>query len=173
MSERSARIGRAMIAQLPALRRYALGLAGQAAAADDLVQDCIENAWRRSESLQDESRIGAWLRTILFNAYIDERRQLRNRIKAVETEVLENLPDRSLNAETQQELRQVLHAAATLTPQHRQVLLLVGVEGLSYRDVADEIGVPVGTVMSRLARARDQLRLALEAGVHHTGPQAG
>ena len=66
-------------------------------------------------------------------------------------------------------MQQVLRAASTLTPQHRQVLLLVGVEGLSYREAAEETGVPVGTVMSRLARARDQLRLAVEAGA----PQAG
>ena len=173
MSQRSARVGRAMIAQLPALRRYALGLTGQSASADDLVQDCIERALRRIESLQDESKIGAWLRTILFNAFIDERRQLRSRIEAVETELLEHLPDPRLNAETRLELQQVLHAASTLTPQHRQVLLLAGVEGLSYRDMAEEVGVPLGTVMSRLARARDQLRLALEAGGPRAGPAAG
>ncbi len=166
------RAGRAMVAQLPALRRYALGLTGQAAAADDLVQDCIERALRRIDSLQDESRIGAWLRTILFNAFIDGRRQLRSRAESVETELLETLPDPGSNAQTRHELQQVLRAASTLTPQHRQVLLLVGVEGLSYREVAEEIGVPLGTVMSRLARARDQLRSVLEAGAPHAGAAA-
>ena len=82
-----------MVAQLPALRRYALGLTGQHASADDLVQDCIERALRRLASLDDENRIGAWLRTILFNAFVDERRQLRHRGETVETEFLETLPD--------------------------------------------------------------------------------
>ena len=167
MTERAGRVGRAMVAQLPALRRYALGLTGQSASADDLVQDCIERALRRIESLQDESRIGAWLRTILFNAFMDERRQLRSRAEAVETELLETLPDLGSDAQKRHELIQVLRAAFTLTPEHRQVLLLVGVEGLSYREVAGEVGVPIGTVMSRLARARDQLRLALEAGANN------
>ena len=86
--------------------------------------------------------------------------------------MLETLPDLTSNAQTRHELQQVLRAASTLSPQHRQVLLLVGVEGLSYREVAEEVGVPLGTVMSRLARARDQLRAALEAGAPDAGAAA-
>ncbi len=172
MSERAGRLGAAMVAQLPALRRYALGLTGQHASADDLVQDCIERALRRLASLEDEDRIGAWLRTILFNAFVDDRRQLRHRVETVETEFLETLPDLGHDPRRRLELQQVLRVASTLTPQHRQVLLLVGVEGLSYREVAEEIGVPVGTVMSRLARARDQLRVALDTGARQAGAAA-
>ena len=161
MTDRGGRLGRAMVAQLPALRRYALGLTGQAAAADDLVQDCLERALRRLGSLQDENKAGAWLRTILFNVFVDGRRQLRSRGETGEAALLD-LADPASDPHTRQELQQVLQAAGRLSPEHRQVLLLVGVEGLSYREVAGEIGIPVGTVMSRLARARDHLRSLLE-----------
>ena len=147
-----------MIAQLPALRRYALGLTGNAAAADDLLQDCVERALRRIETLEDDKRVAAWLRSILFNLFIDERRRFASRGQEVEASELDAVIDTRAAPDMQQEASEVLRAAATLSPQHRQVLLMVGVEGLSYREVADEIGLPIGTVMSRLARARDQLR---------------
>lgn len=164
-TERSRRLGRAMIGHLPALRRYALGLSGNMSAADDLVQDCIERALRRMEALQEEDRMAGWLRSILFNLFIDARRQTTTRGQGVQLDVVENLPSAASRPDAVHEAGEVLHAAAFLSPQHRQVLILVGVEGLSYREAADELGVPLGTVMSRLARARDQLRLLLETGV--------
>ena len=154
-----------MIAQLPALRRYALGLTGNTAAADDLMQDCVERALRRIETLEDDQRVAAWLRSILFNLFIDERRRFRSRGLEVEADELNAVVDIGAAPDMQQEASEVLRAAATLSPQHRQVLLMVGVEGLSYREVADEIGLPIGTVMSRLARARDQLRERLSGAV--------
>jgi RNA polymerase sigma-70 factor (ECF subfamily) len=154
-----------MVAQLPALRRYALGLSGSVPAADDLVQDCIERALRRAETLQSEDKMAGWLRSILFNLFVDGRRQMRHRGESVQLEVVENSPGHGGQPDRQHEAQQVLRATSFLSPEHRQVLLLVGVEGLSYREAAAELGVPVGTVMSRLARARDQLRAQLERGV--------
>jgi RNA polymerase sigma-70 factor (ECF subfamily) len=150
-----------MIGHLPALRRYALGLSGNRQAADDLVQDCIERALRRMDTLADEDRLGPWLRSILFNIFIDGRRASRGRGETAEASMLDQLVDTGTQPDVQQEASEVLRATATLPPLHRQVLVLVGVEGLSYREVAEELRVPVGTVMSRLARARDQLREAL------------
>jgi RNA polymerase sigma-70 factor, ECF subfamily len=150
-----------MIGHLPALRRYALGLSGDRQAADDLVQDCIERALRRIDTLADEDRLAAWLRSILFNVFIDGRRISRGRDETAEAGLLDKLVDRGTQPDVRQEANEVLRATTALTPLHRQVLVLVAVEGLSYREVADELGVPVGTVMSRLARARDQLRMAL------------
>ena len=163
-AERERRLGRAMIASLPALRRYALGLTGGAALADDLVQDCIERALPRLGTLENEDRITPWLRTILFSVFVDERRRWRNRVVTTEPDVLEMMVDRSAAPDVREELAQTLRAMAVLPPQHKQVLFLVGVEGLGYREAAAELGVPIGTVMSRLARARDQLREALGAG---------
>ncbi len=162
-AERERRLSRAMIASLPALHRYALGLTGSAALADDLVQDCIERALPRLDTLENEDRITPWLRTVLFSVFIDERRRWRNRVATAEPDVLEMMVDRSAAPEMREELAQTLRAMAALPLQHRQVLFLVGVEGLGYREAAEELGVPIGTVMSRLARARDQLREVLGA----------
>ena len=149
-----------MIASLPALRRYALGLSGSAASADDLVQDCIERALPRLEMLENDDRITSWLRTILFSIFIDERRRSRLAVTA-EPDALEMIVDRSAAPEMREELAETLRAMNVLAPLHRQVLFLVGVEGLGYRETAEELGVPIGTVMSRLARAREHLRDAL------------
>jgi RNA polymerase sigma-70 factor (ECF subfamily) len=150
-----------MVGHLPALRRYALGLAGDRHAADDLVQDCIERALRRIDTLADEQKLAAWLRSILFNVFIDGRRSSRSRGETAEAALLDELVDPATQPDVHQEAKEVLRATATLTPEHRQVLLLIAGQGLSYREVADELAVPIGTVMSRLARARDQLREAL------------
>jgi RNA polymerase sigma-70 factor (ECF subfamily) len=167
--DRSTRLGHLIVGHLPALRRYALGLAGDRQTADDLVQDCIERALRRIDTLVDEQRLGGWLRSILFNVFIDGRRAARTRGEIVEEGVLEELPDTTVQPDMRQEANEVLRATATLTPLHRQVLLLIAAQGLSYREVAEELGVPVGTVMSRLARAREQLRRALAERTAVTG----
>ncbi len=153
--------GQALIAQLPALRRYARGLCGNAAAADDLVQDCIERALRRAATLDDIGRIAPWLRAIVYNLFVDGVRQRRYRGVHVDMGDLENDIALSLAPQDTSDMRDFVRAAMALSAEHRQILLLVGVEGLSYRDVAEELSVPIGTVMSRLARAREKLRAAL------------
>ena len=161
--ERERRLGRAILAALPALRRYAVGLCGNASLADDLVQNCVERALRGLGTLHDENRLKAWLRSILFSVFIDDRRQWHSRVETLEPDILEAMVDETVRPDVRHELAQTLQAMTRLTPQHRQALLLVGVEGLSYRETAEELGLPIGTVMSRLARARDQLREALGA----------
>ena len=175
-----------MVSQLPALRRYALGLSSNAAAADDLVQDCIERAIRRLDTLQSGDpprRASRARRTALSepgarmglhrNLFIDERRKLRNRSGREETDQLDDVADIAAGPDLKQETDEILRATARLALPHRQVLLLVAVEGLSYRQAAEELGVPIGTVMSRLARARDQLREILSGGATEVPVQAG
>jgi RNA polymerase sigma-70 factor (ECF subfamily) len=152
-----------LIGQLPALRRYATGLTGRAAEADDLVQDCIERALRRQDGLQAREKMGAWLRSILHNVFIDDLRRRRARGTSVDVRDLEDDLVLSAPPEDRAGMQDVLRATMALSVEHRQILLLVGVEGLSYREVAEELGVPLGTVMSRLARARERLREKLEA----------
>jgi RNA polymerase sigma-70 factor (ECF subfamily) len=156
----------ALTAQLPGLRRYATALVGNAAAADDLVQDCIERALRQASKLEELQRIGGWLRSILHNLYIDDLRRKRRQGVSVDLADVENsfaavTPVRDHGAVIDFE-----RALATLSLEHRQILLLVGLEGMNYREVAAELDIPIGTVMSRLARARQQLRG--ETG--HTSP---
>jgi RNA polymerase sigma-70 factor (ECF subfamily) len=136
-------------------------LAGRAGEADDLVQDCIERALRQPDSLREAHRMGAWLRSIVFNLYVDETRRWRNRRMVDVTDMQDDLA-LSTPPEDRVGLRDFSTAMQSLSAEHRQILLLVGVEGLSYREIAVELGVPVGTVMSRLARARERLRAALE-----------
>ncbi len=152
-----------LIAHLPALRRYATGLAGRAAEADDLVQDCIERALRRQDGLQQRESMGAWLRSILHNVFVDDLRRRRVRGTMVDVRDLEDDLALSTQPEDRAGMQDFYAATMKLSLEHRQILLLVGVEGLSYREVAAELGVPIGTVMSRLARARDRLREALES----------
>jgi RNA polymerase sigma-70 factor (ECF subfamily) len=150
---------------LPRLRRYAIALAGDVSTADDLVQDCMERAWKNRSAMKDERALFAWLRTILHNANIDRVRLRRRRPE--EAESLDAVTDTLPNGAAADELalsRDFLRAMNRLTIEHRQVLLLIGLESLSYREVADELGVPIGTVMSRLARARERLRALLEDG---------
>ena len=152
----------ALVAQLPALRRYAVALVGNAALADDLVQDCIEKALGQEAQLRELERLGGWLRRILHNLYIDEMRRGKRRGREYDiTELADHLelsepaPDNSAKLE-------FVHAVNRLSLEHRQILLLVSVEELSYREIADELEIPLGTVMSRLARARERLRSVLQ-----------
>lgn len=155
----------ALIAQLPALRRYAAALAGSIAAGDDLVQDCLERALRQAGTLRDHRRLAAWLRSILYNLYVDELRRRRSR--GIEEEISSLADDVALSVPPAERgsFRDFTAAMNALTAEHRQILLLVGLEGMSYREIAAELGVPIGTVMSRLARARERLRGMLEYGV--------
>ncbi|MEI9932556.1 MAG: RNA polymerase sigma factor [Rhizomicrobium sp.] len=154
-----------LIAQLPALRRYAVALVGNPAFADDLVQDCVERALRRPDSLRDRQRLLGWLRSILHNLYIDELRRRKGRGREEDIGDLSDTLALSVPARDRGEFHDLIAAMATLNVEHRQILLLVGLEGLNYREIAEELDVPAGTVMSRLARAREKLRMALDGGV--------
>jgi RNA polymerase sigma-70 factor (ECF subfamily) len=153
----------ALVAQLPSLRRYAVALAGNAALADDLVQDAIERAIRRSEQLRDLARLPGWLRRIVHNLYVDEIR--RGRGRGTEQDITELADDLSLSvaAYDGMAIREFSKALDALSVEHRQILLLVGLEEMNYREIAEELDIPMGTVMSRLARARERLRSLLQS----------
>jgi RNA polymerase sigma-70 factor (ECF subfamily) len=153
----------ALIAQLPALRRYATALSGNAALADDLVQDGLERALTRAATLQQPERLGAWLRSIVHNLYLDELR--RRRVRGVPVDMADMANDLALSTQPANHggMADLTRAMAALSVEHRQILVLAGVEELSYREIAEELAVPLGTVMSRLARARAALRGVLEA----------
>jgi RNA polymerase sigma-70 factor (ECF subfamily) len=157
-----------LIGLLPSLRRYARAISGDAALADDLVQDSIERALARAATLRQPDRLGAWMRGIVHNLYLDELR--RRRVRGVRVDVEDMSDDLALSthagggAPDHAPLDAVARAMQGLSLEHRQILVLAGVEELPYRAIAEELQVPMGTVMSRLARARAALRRALESG---------
>jgi RNA polymerase sigma-70 factor (ECF subfamily) len=142
---------------LPALRRYARALTGDTTAADDLVQDCAERALSRAHLWRSPGNMRAWLFTIMHNLNANNRRRIaiRPRLAAIE-----DVPEPSWPAGQFEHLaaRQTLAALRQLSDDHREVLTLVAIEGMAYAEVAEVLGLPAGTVMSRLSRARDHLR---------------
>lgn len=151
----------AILACIPQLRRYARGLTGQRERADDLVQDTLERAWNRFSLWQRRGEVRAWLFALMHNLFIDRVRSPRGRL---EEPAGDALPDMAGGAAPTDrlELRDLDRALQRLPAEQREVLLLVAVEELSYKDLAAILGVPLGTVMSRLSRAREGLRADLE-----------
>jgi len=138
--------------------------------ADDLVQDCIERALKNRDSLADPAHMSGWLSSILHNLYLDSLRQKRRRGAHIELDDSLNLIELSVLPADRGMAKDLVEAMSDLSFEHRQILLLIGLEGHSYRDVAEQLDIPIGTVMSRLARARTQLRARLEGDVSGNGP---
>lgn len=165
MSSGSQQFQDLMVAQIPRLRRYAYSLSGDTSHGDDLVQECLERAWSRRR-LYDPSRpIRPWLFTIMHNLHINQIRRNAVQPVTVSSDAPGAVQAQAVNEPGAIDLRDLQRALDSLTPVHREVLVLVGLEQLSYRETAQSLGVPVGTVMSRLSRAREQLRQHLQGSV--------
>ncbi|SAI69248.1 RNA polymerase sigma factor [Bordetella ansorpii] len=145
-----------IVACIPSLRRYARGLTADREQADDLVQDTLERAWGRFSRWQRRGELRAWMFGIMHNHFIDGLRAQRRQAEyGAEPEVPE-IPVRAAQADGL-ELRDLDRCLQRLPADLREVLLLVAVEEFSYRDAAQVLDVPIGTVMSRLSRARERL----------------
>src|SRR5215469_4378731 len=150
--------GKLLEAEIPRLRRYARALTRDAVRADDLVQSCLARALAKSHLWQPGTDLRAWLFTILHNQHVnDVRRAVREGINVPMDDVAPVLTVPSTQGASLQ-LRDLDRAMARLPEEQRQVLLLVGLEGMRYEEVAMVLDVPVGTVRSRLSRGRDMLR---------------
>lgn len=145
---------------LPRLRRFALGLTRQPASADDLVQATLERALSRWRSKRPDGELRAWLFTILYNQFIDGQRRARRQANLLA--LLGRAEDSAPSTETIVLQHAALAAFSRLPDEQRALLILVTVEGLSYQETAETLGVPIGTVMSRLSRARKALRALSE-----------
>lgn len=149
-----------LVALLPRLRRFARALAGAPDRADDLVQSACERALRARDTFQPGTRFDAWMFRILRNVWIDAGRRAgaRGGEHAALDEVAEQAGwDGREVVETRLMLARTRDAIAALPPESREVVVLVCVEELSYREAAEVLDIPVGTVMSRLSRARVKL----------------
>ncbi|WP_345795272.1 sigma-70 family RNA polymerase sigma factor [Thauera sp. JM12B12] len=152
---------RAILAELPRLRRYARALVGSREAADDLVQDTLERAWSRVAQWQAGSDLRSWLLAIMHNLRIDQMRRPALAVSPLDEEAVE-VPARATQTDLI-ELGELEAAVSCLPEEQRAVLLLVALEDMSYAQVAATLNIPAGTVMSRLARGRERLRGILDA----------
>jgi RNA polymerase sigma-70 factor (ECF subfamily) len=160
---------------LPRLRRFAYGLTGSLDDGDDLVQGACERALTRLDQFQPGTRLDSWMYRIVQNLWIDQRRARQARPEAgMEPADLAALAvgdaERELNSRV--ELAAVQRAVGALSEDQRAVLLLVCVEGVSYKAAAEVLDIPLGTVMSRLARARLAVGRALDGEQNATVSQA-
>lgn len=148
-----------LIALLPRLRRFAYGLTGTQDEADDLVQAACEKALSRLHQWQPDTRLDSWMFRIIQTIRIDQLRALKVRGETVDPEEAERIPsvDGTQVAESQHTLELVKQAMNHLPEDQRLVLVMICIDGLSYQEAATTLEVPVGTVMSRLARARRRL----------------
>jgi RNA polymerase sigma-70 factor (ECF subfamily) len=148
-------------AYIPGLRRFARALLrGDRERADDLVQDTLERALSSWRLRRVEGELRGWLYTILYNRFLSdrERRKRRSAYRALGAIVDDEVPGVEGGQHSALEYRDFLRAFATLPAEQRSVLLLIAVEDLSYEEAARVLGVPIGTVMSRLSRGRERLR---------------
>jgi len=152
-----------IVALLPRLRRFARALTGQVADADDIVQIAMERALTRLDQFQEGTRLEAWLFGIVRNAWIDEARSRTRRAKVfAPPELGESVGDDGASAmHAKLEADEVWAAMRRLPEDQREAVALVCVEGLAYREAAETLGVPIGTVTSRLARGREALQRML------------
>ena len=153
---------------IPALRRYAWALVRNQDAADDLVQDCLERALGRRHLRRRDADLRAWLYTILRNLHLNNVRTRNRRGPHVEFQEADNQTSADGDGERNLIVRDALRAIDDLPEEQRSLLLLIAVEDFSYQEAADLFGVPTGTIMSRLSRARANLRNLIESGSRMT-----
>lgn len=148
-----------LLALLPRLRRFARGLSQNAADADDLCQAALERALKSREQWQAGTRLDSWMYRITRNIWIDNRRATRRRgIHAdIDDGVMQIADDSHTRMEVSVELGDVEKAMAKLPDEQREAVILVLVEGYAYREAAEILEVPIGTLTSRLVRGREAL----------------
>jgi RNA polymerase sigma-70 factor (ECF subfamily) len=152
-----------VIGQLTTLRRYARSLARNATDAEDLVHDALVRAYERRATFRPGASLRNWLLSIIHNTHVDRVRSSAARTRRDDAAMLEADLSYAAGQEHSVHLAQVREAFLALPEEQREALHLVAVEDLSYQEAADAIGIPVGTLMSRVSRARANLR-AFEDG---------
>lgn len=149
---------------IPSLRRYARSLVSDPSEADDLVQDCLERAISRWGQRRAAGDARSWLFSILHNLAVNRWRRIRRRGRHL---AIDSVAEADLSQPASQsdgvQYAELMRVLAELTPDYRAVILLVGVEELTYAQTAEVLGVPIGTVMSRLSRARARMAQLIAA----------
>ena len=147
-----------VLEHIPALRRYARALTSDVNRADDLVQDCLERAIQRFHLYQNGTNLKAWLFTIMHNVFVNSVRKNCSEPNFVSYEHISASLSHSSTIDDDATMRDLNCALTKLPTDQKDVLLLVGLEGFGYKEVSNMLDIPLGTVMSRLHRAREKLR---------------
>jgi RNA polymerase sigma-70 factor (ECF subfamily) len=144
--------------EIPRLRRYARALTRDSNRADDLVQDTIVRALAKAHLWQPGTDLRAWLFTIMHNQYVNDLRRAARQQVPIDVDLVASTLPATTDPSASRQLSELDHALGRLSKGQREVVLLVGLEGMSYDEAAKVIGVPIGTIRSRLGRAREALR---------------
>jgi RNA polymerase sigma-70 factor (ECF subfamily) len=147
-----------IVPYIPNLRRYARALVGDRDGADDLVQDTLERAVRKFH-LWRPGDLRAWLFSIMHNVFVN---QLKSRKVGLDVEIDEDTLAARIPTVTGTDVMDLQRALQGLAPEQREVVLLIALEDMSYADVSRSLGIPIGTVMSRLSRGRERLRKLMD-----------
>lgn len=159
---------RQLLVWVPRLRRYARALAGNRDDADDLVQDTLERAWARAALWQGVGDMRAWLFGIMHNLHVDGVRRRRVQTVSLDDDLADSSGAQAVaatglgSAGSRLAVLELQAALQQLPVEQREILLLVALEDMAYADVAKLLGIPIGTVMSRLSRARERLRMLMD-----------
>jgi RNA polymerase sigma-70 factor (ECF subfamily) len=166
-------LGQQLIELLPRLRRFAYGLSGNADKGEELLQTACERALAKSDQWQPDSRLDHWMFRIIRNVRIDELRSQSIQKRGMEkiTPIYEEAYDDRYMLDSQIAADEVHQAMNRLSEDHRTILLLVGVEGYAYKEVSEILEIPMGTVTSRLIRARKALLKELSARTSRSDSQ--
>lgn len=154
-----------IIAELPTLKKYALRLTRCAHLAEDLVQDCLARALSRRHLFNSDANIRPWLFTVMHNLHVSNCRQTMVRSTFVKNQLAVASEARPAGQEHACDLNKVAGLIDRLPKEQREVVVLVALQELTYQEAASRLGIPIGTVMSRLARGREKIRALLNRGL--------
>jgi len=147
-----------LVSEIPALRRYARSLLKDVVSADDLVQDCLEKAWKNIDRYSLGTNIRAWLFTIMHNIFMNKIRKTKSMPEILDVDNFAEFNSDVASPSAPIEFKDLVTCMSNLPLYQREILSLIAVEGLSYKEVSNVLSIPIGTVMSRLHRAREELR---------------
>ena len=159
----------AIITEMDKLRRFALRLTRNASDAEDLLQSTVLRALEKNHMFETGTDLFKWSSKIMFNLFVTEYRRKTKFETQYDPESYLERESVEADQDMKLELSRVQEAMRLLSEDHREILVLVCVKGMQYQEVSEMLQIPVGTVRSRLSRAREQLQALIEAAPHHTG----
>lgn len=158
-----------LISEMDRLRKFALRLTKNEANADDLLQNTVLRAYEKKHLFQEGSNVFSWTSKIMYNLFVSEYRRKVKFESQYDPEPAINSMTANIDFDDQMMLQEVGEAMKHMTDEHREILVMICVQGMKYEETAQKLNIPVGTVRSRLSRARNILMDAMENGVNDTG----